>query len=124
MQTLKVGESHLHAPSDSGSGPPECCPPQTPGRALTEHLYQTSSRVLDSYYNAPYPVVADVQDLYAAPDTIKGADHWKLSWSYEQRAFSEYFRDGFVEGEDLIIASCADANDSMMEVAFKFDSDW
>ena len=52
------------------------------------------------------------QDLYAAPDVIKGADIWKLNWSYEQRTFSDYLRDGMVEGEDLIIASCADANDS------------
>ena len=67
-------------------------------------------------HNALGHDIADVQDLYAAPDTIKGADFWKLNWTHEQRTFSDYLRDGFVEGEDLIIASCADANDSMMQV--------
>ncbi len=55
------------------------------------------------------------QDLYAAPDTIQGADYWKLHWSHEQRTFSDYFRDGFAEGEDLVIASCADANDAAVQ---------
>ena len=55
------------------------------------------------------------QDLYAAPDAIEGAELWKLNWSHEQRTFSDYFRDGFAEGEDLVIASCADANDAMVQ---------
>ncbi len=55
------------------------------------------------------------QELYAVPDKVKEAEIWKLNWSHEQRTFSDYLRDGFVEGEDLVIASCADANDSMMQ---------
>ncbi len=49
------------------------------------------------------------------PDRIKEAAAWKWEWSHEQRTFSDYLRDGFVEGEDLIIASCDDANDSMQQ---------
>ena len=88
---------HMHA----------CRPPSCP--PLTRQC-ATTRRAIDA-------TAADAQDLYAAPDTIEGAQLWKLFWSYEQRTFSEYFRDGFVEGEDLIIASCADANDSMMQAS-------
>jgi len=55
------------------------------------------------------------QELYAVPDKVPEAEIWKTNWSHEQRTFSDYLRDGFVEGEDLIIASCDDANDSMKQ---------
>ena len=46
---------------------------------------------------------------------MKEAEYWKWNWSHEQHVFSDYLRDDFVEDQDLIIASCEEANDSMKQ---------
>jgi len=50
------------------------------------------------------------KELALCGDTIPGCEKWKFEWSHEQRAFSEYFRDRFKVGSELIVAPCADLN--------------
>lgn len=50
------------------------------------------------------------RELASCGDTISGCDNWKLNWSHEQRAFSEYFRDRFKVGSELIIGPCTEIN--------------
>jgi hypothetical protein len=48
--------------------------------------------------------------LALCTETVPGCDRWKYSWSHEQRAFSEYFRDLLKVGSELIIAPCNELN--------------
>lgn len=43
-------------------------------------------------------------------ETIPGCERWRFQWSFEQRAFSEYFRDKWKLGSALIIAPCKELN--------------
>jgi hypothetical protein len=51
-----------------------------------------------------------LDDIIACPETIPGCEHWKIYEKYEQTAFNVYIRPKLVEGEELIIIPCDDAN--------------
>jgi len=59
----------------------------------------------------PTPLLRGVlNELQRCPDTVAGCEVWRTKWSYEQRAFSDYYRDRFVAGQDLILIPCDEAN--------------
>lgn len=51
-----------------------------------------------------------LKGLALCVETIPGCEKWKTTWSHEQRAFSEYFRDRLMVGSELIIAPCKELN--------------
>ncbi|CAF1637644.1 unnamed protein product, partial [Didymodactylos carnosus] len=53
---------------------------------------------------------AILKNLSRCVRDIPGCEKWAVTWSYEQRAFSEYFRDKMKIGSELILAPCSEAN--------------
>lgn len=51
-----------------------------------------------------------LQNLANCSHIYKACDQWNTKWSFEQRAFSEYFRDQMKLGSELIAAPCNELN--------------
>ena len=51
-----------------------------------------------------------LKELVQCAEHIPNCSEWRQKWSYEQRAFSEYFRDQMKVGTELIIAPCDELN--------------
>lgn len=51
-----------------------------------------------------------LKELAQCADIFPNCTQWRHEWSYEQRAFSDYFRDQMKIGSELIMAPCNDLN--------------